>query len=494
MAAPAKINLSLGVGPVRPDGFHALATVYLALGLYDEVVLRPSDADEITVSGEGVDVGGVPADATNLALRAVHALARHHGQDLPVSMHVRKRIPVAGGLAGGSSDAAAALVGADTLFGLRTSREELLDLAAGLGSDVPFCLLGGTALGSGRGEQVTPVMTRGRYWWVVVADDGGLATPEVYAQFDRLHQGDEVAWPRVPDEVLAALRAGDAARLAAVLSNDLEPAALSLRPELRGVLDAGREATALGALVSGSGPTTLFLCDGPDHAEQVSDALRADLEPATSPLVVSGPAHGARVIGSHGCRVRSARRLQRRREPAQQCRQLATLGGRQARQQRPLMLEQADERPVDDLAAGRRQPDQDAPPVIRVCQPLDERPVDQAVDPVRHGPARHQGLAQQPAGGELVGRPRPSQRREHVELPGLDPVGAERGLACAVEVMADPGDPADHLHGPEVEVGALAAPRGEQVVDLVHGSERTVKNLDIETFDTEPWSGRSEMA
>ena len=299
VSAPAKINLSLGVGPVREDGYHPLATVYQAVGLYDEVVVRPSDDEStVTVSGDGVEVGAVPTDASNLALRAVQALADHHGRDLGVELHVRKRIPVAGGLAGGSADAAAALLGADVLFGLHTPREELLELAATLGSDVPFCLVGGTALGAGRGELVTPVMTRGEYWWVVVPDAAGLSTPAVFKEFDRLHADDPAPEPEVPDELLAALRAGDATRLGAALVNDLEPAAVSLRPDLLPVLQAGREGTALGALVSGSGPTTVFLCDGPVHAEEVDRTLRTE-QGAGPGLVVKGPVHGARVVGGH---------------------------------------------------------------------------------------------------------------------------------------------------------------------------------------------------
>jgi 4-diphosphocytidyl-2-C-methyl-D-erythritol kinase len=299
VSAPAKINLSLGVGPVREDGYHPLATVYQAVGLYDEVVVRASDqSPSVTVSGEGVDVADVPEDGSNLALRAVEALADHHGRELPVSIHVRKRIPVAGGLAGGSTDAAAALLGADALFALRTPRDELLALAATLGSDVPFCLVGGTAIGAGRGEVVTPVMTRGEYWWVVVPDAGGLSTPAVYKEFDRLHADDPAPDPEVPDELLAALRAGDPARLGGALVNDLEPAAVSLRPDLLHVLRAGREGSALGALVSGSGPTTVFLCDGPVHAEEVDRTLQQ--EQGTAPcLVVKGPVHGARVVGGH---------------------------------------------------------------------------------------------------------------------------------------------------------------------------------------------------
>jgi len=299
VSAPAKINLTLGVGPVREDGYHPLATVYQAVGLYDEVVLRPSDEEpSVTVSGEGVEVAEVPTDGSNLVLRAVQALADHHDRELAVEVHVRKRIPVAGGLAGGSTDAAAALLGADTLFSLRTPREELLDLAATLGSDVPFCLVGGTAIGSGRGELVTPVMTRGEYWWLVVPDVGGLSTPAVYKEFDRLHGDEPASEPEVAHELLAALRAGDAARLGAALRNDLEPAAVSLRPDLLHLLRAGRQGSALGALVSGSGPTTVFLCDGPVHAEEVDRTLQQ--EQGTAPgLVVKGPVPGARVVGGH---------------------------------------------------------------------------------------------------------------------------------------------------------------------------------------------------
>jgi 4-diphosphocytidyl-2-C-methyl-D-erythritol kinase len=313
VTTPAKINLCLGVGPVRPDGYHPLATVYQALSLYDEVVLSPlpddAPADDretgigVTVSGDGVDVDGVPRDETNLAARAIRLLAGHVGRELPTAVHVRKRIPVAGGLAGGSSDAAAALLGADLLFDLHTPRAELLALAAELGSDVPFCLTGGTAMGAGRGERVTPVMTRGEYWWVIVPDAGGLSTPAVYGEFDRLQAGRSVADPEVPDALLSALAAGDAERLGAVLANDLQPAALSFRPDLEELLRAGLDCSALGALVSGSGPTTAFLCGGPAHAEEVGRTLeeiaaRTGVDLAT-PLVVKGPVPGARVTGAH---------------------------------------------------------------------------------------------------------------------------------------------------------------------------------------------------
>jgi 4-diphosphocytidyl-2-C-methyl-D-erythritol kinase len=319
VTTPAKINLCLGVGPVRPDGYHPLATVYQAVSLYDEVLVSqlPDDAHtdavdlaghdiRITVSaeGDGVDVTAVPCDDTNLAARAVRLLGRHVGRELRTALHLRKRIPVAGGLAGGSSDAAAALLGADLLFELHTPRAELLGLAAELGSDVPFCLTGGTAMGSGRGELVTPVMTRGEYWWVIVPDAGGLSTPAVYSEFDRLQaESSPVPEPEVPHDLLSALAAGDAELLGAALSNDLQAAALSFRPDLGELLQVGLDCSALGALVSGSGPTTAFLCRSPGHAEQLSQALDAiatrtgrDLG---APLVAKGPVVGARITGAH---------------------------------------------------------------------------------------------------------------------------------------------------------------------------------------------------
>jgi 4-diphosphocytidyl-2-C-methyl-D-erythritol kinase len=292
--SPAKINLSLGVGPVRDDGYHPLATVYQAIGLYDEVVVRPAARTTLTVSGGGVDVRDVPTDESNLAFRAVRALAEHVGEDLQVAVHLHKNIPVAGGLAGGSTDAAATLVATDALFELGLSRSELLLVAAGLGSDVPFCLVGGTAVGTGRGELVAPVMSRGTYWWAVVPGDGGLSTPQVYAEFDRLADLDPAHEPEVPDGLLGALLANDLDAVGEGLVNDLEPAALSLRPELAAPLGAGKEAGAFGCLVSGSGPTTLFLCADAEHAREVRDLVCAATGSAVG-FVAPGPVAGAKV-------------------------------------------------------------------------------------------------------------------------------------------------------------------------------------------------------
>ena len=242
--------------PPRSDGFHELATVYHAVALYDELVA--ATADELSVSvttADGVPVDDVPQDRDNLAVAAALALAERTGVEPLVRLHVTKNIPVAGGMAGGSADAAAALVACDALWQTGLARGELLELAAGLGSDVPFSLVGGTALGTGRGEVLTPVLARGRFEWVVAVADGGLSTPRVYAECDRLRAGRAGSEPRVADDLMAALRAGDADALGAALHNDLQEAACSLRPELRQTLATGEEAGALGSMVSGSGPS-----------------------------------------------------------------------------------------------------------------------------------------------------------------------------------------------------------------------------------------------
>jgi 4-diphosphocytidyl-2-C-methyl-D-erythritol kinase len=300
VSAPAKINLSLGVGPVRPDGFHPLATVYQAIGLHDRVTVRAADDVTVTVTASGrIRLDDVPLDGGNIAVRAARLLAEHHGVERGVAIAIEKGIPVAGGMAGGSADGAAALLACDHLWGLRTRREALLELAAELGSDVPFALVGGTAIGSGRGEVVTPLMTRGEYWWVVLESAAGLATPAVYRELDALRPDRSDGDPEIPDALLQALRRHDVAALAASLSNDLQPAALRLRPELRAALDQGPLESALGAVLSGSGPSCLFLCESEAHAVVVSAGLRA--RGYTSVSHAPGPVPGARIVpdGKH---------------------------------------------------------------------------------------------------------------------------------------------------------------------------------------------------
>jgi 4-diphosphocytidyl-2-C-methyl-D-erythritol kinase len=291
---PAKINLHLGVGGLRPDGFHELATVYQAIGLYDEITARSADTLALTMDGEGA--GQLPLDQSNLVIKAVHALADASGHPPHARLHLRKQIPLAAGLAGGSADAAATLVACDALWGTGFGREDLAVLAARLGSDVPFLVLGGTALGTGRGESVTPVLAPGHAWhWAVALAEGGLSTPAVYAELDRLRAAG-AAPPSVgaPDEILAALRQRDAAVLAKALANDLQAAALSLRPQLRETLDAGAAAGALAGLVSGSGPTCVFLCRDAAHAAAVAAELE-DRDVCRVARTAHGPVPGARL-------------------------------------------------------------------------------------------------------------------------------------------------------------------------------------------------------
>lgn len=290
---PAKVNVQLAVGAARPDGFHDLANVFLAVGLYDEVTVTPADSLRITCSGP--DAAQVPLDASNLAARAASALAARHGIAPDVHIHIDKDIPVAGGMAGGSADGAGALLACDALWGTGTPREDLLALCAELGSDVPFSLVGGAALGTGRGELLTPVEVGGTFHWVFAVADGGLSTPAVYREFDRLTAGTRVPEPVASDALLDALRSGDPKALAATLSNDLQAPALALRPSLSATLAAGTEAGALAALVSGSGPTTAFLTEDEATAREVAAALTASGTCRTARTAAS-PAPGATVL------------------------------------------------------------------------------------------------------------------------------------------------------------------------------------------------------
>ncbi|MGW0366432.1 4-(cytidine 5'-diphospho)-2-C-methyl-D-erythritol kinase [Streptomyces sp. NPDC002990] len=291
---PAKVNVRLAVGAARPDGFHDLANVFLAVSLFDEVTVTP--ADGLTVTCSGPDAEHVPLDRTNLAARAAEILAARAGIEPAVHLHIAKNIPVAGGMAGGSADGAAALLACDALWGLNTPHTELLDMCAVLGSDVPFSLVGGAALGTGRGELLTPVEA-GAFHWVFAVADGGLSTPAVFREFDRLTAGTGIPEPEASPALLAALASGDPEALAATLANDLQPAALSLRPRLADTLAAGTAAGALAALVSGSGPTTAFLVRDPRSAAEVAAALDAS-GTCRATRVASSPAPGATVLPS----------------------------------------------------------------------------------------------------------------------------------------------------------------------------------------------------
>ncbi len=299
--APAKVNLQLSVGRRRPDGYHDLVNVFQAVSLYDEVSAQPADDFSVSVSAAagGPDLAGVPQDADNLAVRAARLLADHTGVADGVALRIRKAIPVAAGMAGGSADAAAALLACDGLWQTHLRREELAALAAQLGADVPFALLGSTAVGYGRGDVLTPVLGRGQFHWVFALADEGLSTAAVYAECDRLRTRDP-GWAGAPrddvdPDLIAAVCSGDPAALGRSLANDLTAAALSLRPELAATLAAGPAHGTLGSILCGSGPTCAFLVDSAEAALDLAVALTAmglcgDVKRAT------GPVGGARLV------------------------------------------------------------------------------------------------------------------------------------------------------------------------------------------------------
>ncbi|GAA5197141.1 4-(cytidine 5'-diphospho)-2-C-methyl-D-erythritol kinase [Microbacterium jejuense] len=294
--APGKLNLFFEVGGVQDDGYHDVASAYQAVSLFEDVWATPSDEFTVSISGT-VDVSGVPADDRNLAVRAARLVAQRIGHTGGVHLDIVKHVPVAGGMGGGSADAAAALVACDALWGAELGSAELHKLAARLGADVPFALMGGTAIGTGRGDQLSPALAKGRFDWVVVPSDAGLSTPEVYAHLDELRTRPDIgasgAVPEVAAPVLHALRAGDPIALAEHARNDLQVAALSLRPELREALELGEESGALAGMVSGSGPTLAFLAIDPESALELQITLSAAGYEA---LHVHGPVAGARVM------------------------------------------------------------------------------------------------------------------------------------------------------------------------------------------------------
>jgi 4-diphosphocytidyl-2-C-methyl-D-erythritol kinase len=296
---PAKVNLQLAVGPLRADGYHDLMTVFHAVSLFDEVTVRPAERTKVVVTGAGA--GEVPLGSGNLAARAASALAQATGArrrgKTAVLIEICKRIPVAAGLAGGSADAAAALVACNELWRAGASAEDLRQVAAGIGSDVPFALIGGTAVGQGRGEHLTPALVTGVYHWVLAFAAGGLSTPDVYSNCDRLRGTAAVPQPELNTALMVALRSGDPAAVGEQLTNDLQPAAISLRPELRRALTAGRQHGALGAIVSGSGPTCAFLATDAQHARDLAVAVTG-AGVCRTVAAVRGPAGGAAVMAA----------------------------------------------------------------------------------------------------------------------------------------------------------------------------------------------------
>ena len=292
---PAKVNLQLSVGPVSTDGYHEIATVFQAVSLFDDVTVKVGeDGSGIQLTATGI-TSGVPLDSSNLAVRAASLMAERYDIPTDIAIHIKKEIPVAGGMAGGSADAAGVIVGIDALFDLGLSRDELESIGSELGSDIPFSIAGGIAIGRGRGNELTSALSRGTYQWVLATSGQGLSTPAVYEECDRLREGLEIAKPAISDAMMQALRSGDARAVGAAMSNDLQAAACSLKPALRLVLDVGTEYGALASMVSGSGPTVAFLVEDEERALDLTVALSSS-GVVGQVVRASGPVHGARVI------------------------------------------------------------------------------------------------------------------------------------------------------------------------------------------------------
>lgn len=295
---PAKVNLQLSVGSLGSDGFHEVTTVFQAISLFDDVTVATAPVSEgIKISISGQTSSGVPTDNSNLAVKAAELMMKNYDLPTDLIIKLKKEIPVAGGMAGGSADAAGVIIGLDSLFELGLSRDEMEIVGSKIGSDVPFSICGGVAIGTGRGDQITPALAKGSYNWVLALSGQGLSTPSVYQECDRLREGLSISSPAVSEQLMQALRAGDAKALGKSLTNELQSAACSLRPALRLVLDVGVDYGALGGIVSGSGPTVAFLVSDDDHAMDLTVALSAS-GVVSSVVRATGPAHGARIIES----------------------------------------------------------------------------------------------------------------------------------------------------------------------------------------------------
>jgi len=291
--APAKVNLQLSVGPKEADGYHQVVTVFQAVSLMD--VIKISESDQFGISIKGDYTTGVPLDQSNLIFKAVQLMSEKFDTSTSLDFEINKSIPVAGGMAGGSADAAASLLGIDQLYGLGLTKDELAEVAREIGSDVPFMLHGGTAVGRGRGDEITPALSRGTYHWVIAVSSSGLSTPAVYGECDRLRTGLDIKAPTLNDELLQSLLSGDSVRVGKSLNNDLQAAACSLRPALRLILDTGQEYGALGGIVSGSGPSVAFLVADEDHSLDLAVALTSS-GVVGSVARAQGPVTGAKVI------------------------------------------------------------------------------------------------------------------------------------------------------------------------------------------------------
>ena len=293
---PGKVNLALSVSPRRDDGYHELTTLFMAVSLYDIVTATPARRGRLSVevSGEGADQ--VPLDETNLAVKAADLLRSRFGTpELGAHLTIEKRIPVAGGMAGGSADGAGALLACSVLWGLEVGQSELLELAAELGSDVPFALMGGCALGTGRGEQLAAALCKGSYEWVFALAHGGLSTAKVFADYDLY--GAATTPRMIVDHLMTGLASHDLDAVRTGMCNDLQHSAIRLYPAILETLEEGLGLGGITSIVSGSGPTVAFLCADEEDAVNLAVGL-STFSSVRSVLRAKGPVPGARVLSN----------------------------------------------------------------------------------------------------------------------------------------------------------------------------------------------------
>ena len=312
-SAPGKVNLTLRVGAPTPDGYHPLVTVFEALNLRETVTVRTSQAPGVRVEtiaylpDGSIDEATTRAMAdvdpqTHLAVRAARVLQRLAAAGpwasaaAGLSICVDKRVPVAGGMAGGSADAAAALVACNELWELGLGVDQLHAIGRSLGADVPACLAGGIALGTGRGDHMSVLREgdeEGHHHWVMLLSHEGLSTPSVFREFDRIDAEQAPALVEPSPEEVAALCAGPE-ELRHCLVNDLQAPALRLRPELAETIAAATDAGALAVTLSGSGPTVAALARDAEHAHTLAATL-SDAPTVARAIPAHGPACGARI-------------------------------------------------------------------------------------------------------------------------------------------------------------------------------------------------------
>lgn len=263
--AKAKINLTLDILGKRDDGYHEVEMIMQSIDLADIVTLE--EADDIIVE---TDLAELADDRTNLAYRAADLLRDTYGVKRGAHIRIEKKIPLAAGLAGGSSDAATVLLGLNELWGLGLDMDELTALGARLGSDVPFCMIGGTMLATGRGEVLAKVPSLGAYPLVLVKPPLGVSTAAAYGGY----RAENVKMHPTCDRMTDAIASGDITRVYEAMGNVLETVTIPLRPEIAEIKQALIDAGVDKAMMSGSGPTVFAFVKTAEDGERIADIMR----------------------------------------------------------------------------------------------------------------------------------------------------------------------------------------------------------------------------